>query len=53
MENAGNVALQNLGQAERAADMYKRASDLYFRNMTPDRAAELLEKSAKYGHWNR
>ncbi|KAF9348725.1 hypothetical protein BGX26_012880 [Mortierella sp. AD094] len=47
MENAGNVALQNLGQPERAADMYKRASELFMQNMTPDRAAEMLEKSAK------
>ncbi|KAF9104115.1 hypothetical protein BGX27_010248 [Mortierella sp. AM989] len=47
MENAANVALQNLGQPERAAEMYKRASDLFMQNMTPDRAAELLEKSAK------
>lgn len=48
LENGGNIALQNLGQPERAADMYKRASDLFMQNMTPDRAAEMLEKSAKY-----
>ncbi|KAK3831496.1 MAG: hypothetical protein J3R72DRAFT_495584 [Linnemannia gamsii] len=47
LENGGNIALQNLGQPERAADMYKRASDLFMQNMTPDRAAEMLEKSAK------
>ncbi|KAF9170792.1 hypothetical protein BGX20_008525 [Mortierella sp. AD010] len=47
MENAGNVAIQNLGQPERAADMYKRASELFMQNMSPDRAAEMLEKSAK------
>lgn len=49
LENGGNIALQNLGQPERAADMYKRASELFMQNMTPDRAAEMLEKSAKYG----
>ena len=48
LENGGNIALLNLGQPERAADMYKRASDLFMQNMTPDRAAEMLEKSAKY-----
>lgn len=48
LENGGNIALQNLGQPERAADMYKRASELFMQNMTPDRAAEMLEKSAKY-----
>ncbi|KAG0315784.1 hypothetical protein BGZ97_007835 [Linnemannia gamsii] len=47
LENGGNIALQNLGQPERAADMYKRASELFMQNMTPDRAAEMLEKSAK------
>ncbi|KAF9932150.1 hypothetical protein FBU30_008837 [Linnemannia zychae] len=47
LENGGNIALQNLGQPERAADMYKRASDLFMQNMTPDRAAEMLEKSGK------
>ncbi|KAG0197106.1 hypothetical protein BGX28_009379 [Mortierella sp. GBA30] len=47
MENGANIALQNLGQPERAAGMYKQASDLYMQNMTPDRAAEMLEKSAK------
>ncbi|KAG0335977.1 hypothetical protein BG000_007047 [Podila horticola] len=47
LENGANVLLQNMGQPERAADMYKRASELYMRNMTPDRAAEMLEKSAK------
>ncbi|KAF9421061.1 hypothetical protein BGZ94_008939 [Podila epigama] len=47
LENSGNIALQNLGQPERAADMYKRASELFMQNMTPDRAAEMLEKSAK------
>ncbi|KAF9581887.1 hypothetical protein BGW38_000936 [Lunasporangiospora selenospora] len=47
LENAGNIAIQNLGQPERAADMYKRASELYMQNMTPDRAAEMLEKSAR------
>ncbi|KAI7818342.1 hypothetical protein BC939DRAFT_295913 [Gamsiella multidivaricata] len=47
MEDAGGIAIQNLGQPERAADMYKRASDLFLQSMTPDRAAELLEKSAK------
>ncbi|KAG0303729.1 hypothetical protein BGZ98_006351 [Dissophora globulifera] len=47
MENAGNIAQLNLGQSERAAELYKRASDLYMRNMTPDRAAEMLEKCAK------
>ncbi|KAG9324128.1 hypothetical protein KVV02_003374 [Mortierella alpina] len=47
LENGGNVCLQNLGQPERAAEMYKRASELFMQNMTPDRAAEMLEKSAK------
>ncbi|KAF9372712.1 hypothetical protein CPB97_001052 [Podila verticillata] len=47
LENGANVLLQNMGQPERAADMYKRASELYMRNMAPDRAAEMLEKSAK------
>lgn len=47
LENGANILLQNMGQPERAADMYKRASELYMRNMTPDRAAEMLEKSAK------
>ncbi|KAF8978752.1 hypothetical protein BGZ46_006193 [Entomortierella lignicola] len=46
LENAGNVALQKLNQPERAADLYKRASELFMQNMTPDRAAEMLEKSA-------
>ena len=47
LENAGAVCLQNLGQPERAADIYKRASELFIQNMTPDRAAEVLEKGAK------
>ncbi|KAG0265827.1 hypothetical protein BG011_003978 [Mortierella polycephala] len=47
LENAGNICLQNLGQPERASDLYKRASELFMQNMTPDRAAEMLEKSAK------
>ncbi|KAG0366006.1 hypothetical protein BC939DRAFT_448103 [Gamsiella multidivaricata] len=47
LENGGNVCLQNLGQPERAADMYKRASELFMQNMTPDRAADMLEKGAK------
>ncbi|KAF9434835.1 hypothetical protein BGZ76_007345 [Entomortierella beljakovae] len=47
MENAANIALQNLGQPERAAEMYKRASELFMQNAAPDRAAEMLEKSAK------
>ncbi|KAG0045960.1 hypothetical protein BGZ83_008834 [Gryganskiella cystojenkinii] len=47
LENGGNIALQFLGQPERAADMYKRASELFIQNMTPDRAAEMLEKAAK------
>ncbi|KAI8362205.1 soluble NSF attachment protein [Mortierella sp. GBAus27b] len=47
LENGANVCLQNLGQPERAVDMYKRASQLYMQNMTPDRAAEMLEKGAK------
>ncbi|KAF9903979.1 hypothetical protein BX616_001451, partial [Lobosporangium transversale] len=47
LENAGNVCLQNLGQPERAADIFKRASELFIQNMTPDRAAEMLEKGAK------
>ncbi|KAF9114203.1 hypothetical protein BGX27_011476 [Mortierella sp. AM989] len=47
LENGANVCLQNLGQPERAADMYKRASELFMQNMTPDRAAEMLEKGAK------
>ncbi|KAF9348713.1 hypothetical protein BGX26_012891 [Mortierella sp. AD094] len=47
LENGANVCLQNLGQPERAADMYKRASELFIQNMTPDRAAEMLEKGAK------
>ncbi|KAG0344316.1 hypothetical protein BG005_001897 [Podila minutissima] len=47
LENGANVLLQNMGQPERAADMYKRASELFMRNMTPDRAAEMMEKSAK------
>ncbi|KAI1299401.1 hypothetical protein EDD11_006479 [Mortierella claussenii] len=47
LENAGNVCLQNLGQPERAADIFKRASELFMQNMTPDRAAEMLEKGAK------
>ncbi|KAF8925256.1 hypothetical protein BGZ58_000969, partial [Dissophora ornata] len=47
LENAGAVCLQNLGQPERAADIYKRASELFMQNMTPDRAAEVLEKGAK------
>jgi len=48
LENGANVCIQNLGQPERAVDMYKRASELFMRNMTPDRAAEMLEKGAKY-----
>ncbi|KAG0314302.1 hypothetical protein BGZ99_008223 [Dissophora globulifera] len=47
LENGGTVCLQNLGQPERAADMFKRASELFMQNMTPDRAAEVLEKGAK------
>ncbi|KAF9434252.1 hypothetical protein BGZ76_008323 [Entomortierella beljakovae] len=47
LENGGNICIQNLGQPERAADMYKRASELFMQNMTPDRAAEMLEKGAR------
>ncbi|KAK3819984.1 MAG: hypothetical protein J3Q66DRAFT_335994 [Benniella sp.] len=47
LENGANVCIQNLGQPERAVDMYKRASELFMQNMTPDRAAEMLEKGAK------
>ncbi|KAF9197945.1 hypothetical protein BGZ49_001380 [Haplosporangium sp. Z 27] len=47
LENGGNVCIQNLGQPERAADMYKRASELFIQNMSPDKAAEMLEKGAK------
>ncbi|KAF9965425.1 hypothetical protein BGZ65_000741, partial [Modicella reniformis] len=46
LENGANVCLVNLGQPERAVDMYKRASELFMQNMTPDRAAEMLEKGA-------
>lgn len=47
LENAGNVALQNLREPEQAAALFQEASLLYLQNSTPDRAAEMLEKSAK------
>jgi gamma-soluble NSF attachment protein len=47
MELAANIAAQQLKQPERAADLYRKASDLYQAHMTPDRAAEILEKGAR------
>ncbi|KAI1315278.1 hypothetical protein EDD11_001010 [Mortierella claussenii] len=47
LENAGNIALQKQSQPRRATDLYKRASGLYLQSMIPDRAAEMLERSAK------
>ncbi|CAG8767194.1 579_t:CDS:2, partial [Acaulospora morrowiae] len=46
MESAANLAAQQLKQPERAAEMYRKSSDLYLAHMTPDRAAEMLEKGA-------
>ncbi|CAG8605594.1 2204_t:CDS:2 [Ambispora gerdemannii] len=47
MEGAANLAAQQLKQPERAAELYRQASDLYQTHMTPDRAAEMLEKAAR------
>ncbi|CAG8713509.1 17344_t:CDS:2 [Racocetra fulgida] len=43
-ESAATIAALHLKQPERAAEMYKKASDLYLANMSPDRAGEMLEK---------
>ncbi|CAG8636271.1 6708_t:CDS:2 [Paraglomus occultum] len=47
MESAANLAAIQLKQPERAADLYRKASDLYQAHMTPDRAAEMLEKGGR------
>ncbi|CAJ0634277.1 10141_t:CDS:2, partial [Entrophospora sp. SA101] len=47
MESSANLASQQLKQPERAAEMYKKASDLYLAHMVPDRAGEMLEKGAR------
>ncbi|KAG9287433.1 hypothetical protein G9A89_023805 [Geosiphon pyriformis] len=47
MEGAGNLASLQLKQPDRAADLYRQASDLYQTHMNPDRAAEMLEKAAR------
>ncbi|CAG8501330.1 815_t:CDS:2 [Diversispora eburnea] len=47
IESAANLAAQQLKQPERAAEMYKKASDLYQAHMAPDRAGEMLEKGAR------
>ncbi|CAG8689495.1 32900_t:CDS:2 [Racocetra persica] len=46
-ESAATIAALHLKQPERAAEMYKKASDLYLANMSPDRAGEMLEKGAR------
>jgi len=48
MESAANLAAIQLKQPERAADLYRKASDLYQAHMTPDRAAEMLEKGGRF-----
>ncbi|RIB12104.1 hypothetical protein C2G38_2249716 [Gigaspora rosea] len=47
MESAATIASLQLKQPERAAEMYKKASDLYLTHMSPDRAGEMLEKGAR------
>ncbi|RUP02328.1 soluble NSF attachment protein [Jimgerdemannia flammicorona] len=47
METAAQILAQNMNQPERAADSYRRASDLYVAHGSADRAAEMLEKAAK------
>ncbi|KAJ2956156.1 hypothetical protein NQZ79_g7943 [Umbelopsis isabellina] len=47
MESAAQILAQNLQQPDRAADAYRRASELFVTQGSVDRGAEQLEKAAK------
>lgn len=47
METAAQIVAQNMKQPERAAEAYRRASELFVTHGSGDRAAEMLEKAAK------
>ncbi|KAI8579242.1 hypothetical protein K450DRAFT_243462 [Umbelopsis ramanniana AG] len=47
MESAAQILAQNLHQPDRAADAYRRASELFVTQGSVDRGAEQLEKAAK------
>jgi hypothetical protein len=48
MENAGSLAVQQLKNYKTGANYYKSASDFFIAHGSPDKAADCLEKAAKY-----
>ncbi|KAL1923884.1 uncharacterized protein VTP21DRAFT_6919 [Calcarisporiella thermophila] len=47
LESAAQIIAQQMRQPERAAECYKKASDLYQAHMSADRAAVMLERAGK------
>ncbi|TPX39181.1 hypothetical protein SeLEV6574_g07392 [Synchytrium endobioticum] len=47
LESAAIIAVQNLKQYKRGADLYKQTSDCLIVQNSPDRAAECLEKAGR------
>lgn len=51
LENAALLANQQPKGAQEAAELFRKTSDYYLAHGTADRAADCLEKAARYAHF--